>query len=353
VPAGNRRRRQQQMVMAVGKSTTQKSIQPVEEMGERQADSEVVSSSPAAIDNNAVMVVRPKRKRGRPKKMQDVLEEQPTASNKAQEATSKGESEEGISTVQSSMLEEEEKNFQGLSEVDAEMEKFLLGGNWTIKIDGKEDSKQGEGDDDDDDDDDGQPLWVEEDDPTWPAEGEDGWGFRTSQFFEDMEIRPDKQKSNDEGDDDELALNWETEADNWVIKEITTNDWEATVFADPSPLVVYLFARYGPRGPDAWNMLKELEKAVETIWESRKAPLRAVKLDVGLEIDLASALEIHIDECPALLLIKNGKGFQRLEGFKSSEEPMQIMAHYFYNAAQPSCLDQIPTTKNVKRIAQV
>jgi hypothetical protein len=41
---------------------------------------------------------------------------------------------------------------------------------------------------------------------------------------------------------------------------------------------------------------------------------QAVKLDVGLEIDLASALEIHIDECPALLLIKNGKGFQRLEG---------------------------------------
>jgi hypothetical protein len=83
VPAGNRRRQQQQMVMAVGKSTTQKSIQPVEEMGERQADSELVSSSPAAIDNNAVMVVRPKRKRGRPKKVQDVLEEQPTASNKA------------------------------------------------------------------------------------------------------------------------------------------------------------------------------------------------------------------------------------------------------------------------------
>jgi hypothetical protein len=71
------------MVMAVGKSTTQKVIQPVEEMGERQADSEVVSSSPAAIDNNAVMVVQPKRKRGRPKKVQDVLEEQPTASNKA------------------------------------------------------------------------------------------------------------------------------------------------------------------------------------------------------------------------------------------------------------------------------
>jgi hypothetical protein len=107
------------------------------------------------------------------------------------------------------------------------------------------------------------------------------------------------------------------------------------------------------RGPDGWNMLKELEKAVETIWESRKAPLRAVKLDVGLEIDLASALEIHIDECPALLLIKNGKGFQRLEGFRSSEELMQIMAHYFYNAAWPSCLDQIPTTKNVKRIAEV
>ncbi|CAK9882214.1 unnamed protein product [Sphagnum jensenii] len=54
VSTGNRRRQQQQMVMAV-----------------------------AAIDNNAVMVVQPKRKRGRPKKVQDVLEEQPTASNKA------------------------------------------------------------------------------------------------------------------------------------------------------------------------------------------------------------------------------------------------------------------------------
>jgi hypothetical protein len=92
------------MVMAVGKSSPQKSIQPVEEMGGRQSDSEVVSSSPAAIDNNAVMVVQPKRKRGRPKKVQAVLEEQPTVSNKAQEATSKGESEEGISTMQSSML---------------------------------------------------------------------------------------------------------------------------------------------------------------------------------------------------------------------------------------------------------
>jgi len=49
--------------------------------------------------------------------------------------TSKGESEEGISMMQSSMLEEE-KNAQGLSEDDAEMEKFLLGRNWTIKIDG-------------------------------------------------------------------------------------------------------------------------------------------------------------------------------------------------------------------------
>jgi len=49
--------------------------------------------------------------------------------------TSKGESEEGISMMQSSMLEEE-KNAQGLSEDDAEMEKFLSGGNWTIKIDG-------------------------------------------------------------------------------------------------------------------------------------------------------------------------------------------------------------------------
>lgn len=95
------------------------------------------------------------------------------------------------------------------------------------------------------------PLWVEEDDPTWPEEGEDGWGFSLSQFFEEPKIKTVKTKSSDADDsddeDDELALNWENEADDWMIKEITSAEWEATVFAEPSPLVLYVFARYGRR----------------------------------------------------------------------------------------------------------
>lgn len=99
-----------------------------------------------------------------------------------------------------------------------------------------------------------QPLWVDEEDPTWPEEGEDGWGFRTSQFFDKMSLKTETIKSgdgneddDDDDDDDELVTNWESEADDWVIKEIVSNDWEANVFADPSPLLVYVFARYGRR----------------------------------------------------------------------------------------------------------
>ena len=101
-----------------------------------------------------------------------------------------------------------------------------------------------------------QPLWVDEEDPTWPEEGEDGWGFRTSQFFDKMSLKTETKKTgdgngdddyDDDDDNDELVTNWESEADDWVIKEIVSNDWEANVFADPSPLLVYVFARYGRR----------------------------------------------------------------------------------------------------------
>ena len=100
-----------------------------------------------------------------------------------------------------------------------------------------------------DDDDEGQPLWVEEEDPNWPDdEPEDGWGFNTSQFFNKVSIKNDKSaEDDDEDDEEELKMNWDSEADDWLIKEITANDWESSVFADPSPLVVYTFARYGRR----------------------------------------------------------------------------------------------------------
>lgn len=41
---------------------------------------------------------------------------------------------------------------------------------------------------------------------------------------------------------------------------------------------------------------------------------QAIKVDIGMEIDLGSALGINKDECPQLLFIKNGKGLYRLKG---------------------------------------
>jgi len=41
---------------------------------------------------------------------------------------------------------------------------------------------------------------------------------------------------------------------------------------------------------------------------------QAVKLDIGMEIDVGSALGIGKDDCPQLLFIKNGKGLYRLKG---------------------------------------
>jgi len=139
-------------------------------------------------------------------------------------------------------------------------------------------------------------------------------------------------------DDEELRINWENEADDWMIQEITRNEWESSVFGNPSPLVVYVFARYGRRGLDSWKTLEQLEKAVTKVWESNKAPLRAVKVDIGMEIDLGSALGIGKDDCPQLLFIKNGKGLHRLKERRTSEELVQLMAHFFYNGAKPASL---------------
>ena len=41
---------------------------------------------------------------------------------------------------------------------------------------------------------------------------------------------------------------------------------------------------------------------------------QAVKVDVGMEVDMGSALGIGKDDCPQLLFIKNGKGLYRLKG---------------------------------------
>lgn len=88
---------------------------------------------------------------------------------------------------------------------------------------------------------------MEEEDPSWPDEADDGWGFRTSQFFDKVTIKNNSTDEDNDDVDDEDKIDWEAEMDDGIIKEIITAEWEMHVFATPSPLVVYVFARYGPR----------------------------------------------------------------------------------------------------------
>lgn len=86
------------------------------------------------------------------------------------------------------------------------------------------------------------PLVVEEDDPDWPEDA-DGWGFNLGQFFDKITIKNAPRKEDDD-DDDHPEIVWQD--DNYIrpIKDITTKDWEVTVFKDISPLIVLVHNRY-------------------------------------------------------------------------------------------------------------
>lgn len=85
------------------------------------------------------------------------------------------------------------------------------------------------------------PLVVDEDDPDWPEDA-DGWGFNFSQFFDKMSVKNvKKDDDNDDDDDGGKEINWE---DIRPIKDITSAEWEETVFSDLSPLVVLVHNRH-------------------------------------------------------------------------------------------------------------
>eukprot|EP00249_Psilotum_nudum_P022982 c28711_g1_i2 orf=518-1462(-) len=190
------------------------------------------------------------------------------------------------------------------------------------------------------------PTCVEEEDPTWPDGPDDGWGFRYSDFFKDFKVKNSTGGQHDSDDDDVEEFDWEGEPDRWVAEEITSIEWEATVFHDPSPLVVLIFERYGKRASESFKVLKELEDVANQIWVSNKLPPRLVKIDASVEIDMASAL--RVTECPSLLFIKAGKLLHRLTGHRTSEDLLKIIAYFYYGARRPSCLnDTIQSPKNV------
>ncbi|KAI3928246.1 hypothetical protein MKW98_023847 [Papaver atlanticum] len=172
---------------------------------------------------------------------------------------------------------------------------------------------------------------VEEEDPNWPLDADIGWGTRASEYFDKHAIK------NVVGEDGE-EIDWEGEIDEGWVKEINCLEWESFAF-HPSPLIVLVFERYN-RASGNWKLLKELEKAAKVYWSAKdRLPPRTVKIDINIERDLAYALKVK--ECPQLLFLKGNKILYREKEMRTSEELVQMIAHFYYNAKKPACIDSL------------
>ncbi|KAL7113142.1 hypothetical protein ACP275_04G045100 [Erythranthe tilingii] len=203
----------------------------------------------------------------------------------------------------------------------------------------KSDRKSGSDDDDssDEDSDDEDELGesgkkemlIEEEDPNWPLDADIGWGIKASEYFNQHPIK------NVVGEDGK-EINWEGEIDDALVKEINCLEWESFAF-HPSPLIVLVFERYN-RASDNWKVLKELEKAAEVYWKAKdRLPPRTVKIDMNIERDLAYALKVK--ECPQILFLRGNKILYREKDTRSSDELVQMIAHFYYNAKKPSFIN--------------
>ncbi|CAO2182465.1 unnamed protein product [Urochloa humidicola] len=169
---------------------------------------------------------------------------------------------------------------------------------------------------------------VEEEDPSWPLDADVGWGIRASEYFDKHSIRNVTV--------DGVEIDWEREVDEGWVKEINCLEWESFAF-HPSPLVVLVFERYN-RAADNWKFLQELEKAAKVYWNAKdKLPPRTVKVDINIERDLAYALQVR--ECPQLLFLRGNKILYREKEIRTAEELVQMIAHFYYNAKRPPCVN--------------
>ncbi|KAK1432628.1 hypothetical protein QVD17_09526 [Tagetes erecta] len=176
------------------------------------------------------------------------------------------------------------------------------------------------------------PLVVDEDDPDWPEDA-DGWGFNFSQFFDKMTVKNVKKDVDDDDYDSDKEVNWQ---DIRAIKDITSAEWEETVFSDLSPLVVLVHNRY--RRPKENEMVYEqLEKAIHLIWDCRIPSPRCVAIDAVVECDLVSTLGVSV--FPELIFTKTGKILHREKEVRTADELSKIMAFLYYGGAKPACLN--------------
>jgi hypothetical protein len=91
-------------------------------------------------------------------------------------------------------------------------------------------------------------LVVEEEDPEWPEDAEDGMGFNLGQFFDRITIKAEKKDDAEEEDDSgyqsDKEIVWED--DNYIkpVRDVRTQDWDASVFTDFGPMIVLVHNRY-------------------------------------------------------------------------------------------------------------
>ncbi|KAF9590487.1 hypothetical protein IFM89_035460 [Coptis chinensis] len=188
------------------------------------------------------------------------------------------------------------------------------------------------------------PLVVNEEDPSWPEDA-DGWGFNLGQFFDKISIKNvKKDDDNDEGYDSDKELVWQDDDYIRPIKEISTKEWEETVFKDISPLVVFVHNRY--RRPKENEMVREeLEKVAHIFWNCGLPSPRCVAVDAVVELDLVSALKVSV--FPEVLFAKAGRILYREKVFRSADELSKIMGFFYYGAAKPPCLYTVGTSQEM------
>jgi hypothetical protein len=85
-------------------------------------------------------------------------------------------------------------------------------------------------------------LVVEEEDPNWPEDNEDGMGFSLGQFFDNITIKAEKKDDNEA--DDGKKIVWEDDDYIKPIRDAKTKDWDASVFTDFGPMIVLVHNRY-------------------------------------------------------------------------------------------------------------
>ncbi|WCJ38283.1 hypothetical protein M5689_019353 [Euphorbia peplus] len=172
-------------------------------------------------------------------------------------------------------------------------------------------------------------MVVEEENSNWPLDADVGWGIRASEYFEKHAIKNVVAE-------DGYEIDWEGEMDDNYVKEINCLEWESFAF-HPSPLIVLVFERYN-RATENWKTLKELEKAVKVYWSAKdRLPPRSVKIDINIEKDLAYALKVK--NCPQILFLRGNKIAYREREFRTKDELVQMIAHFYYNAKKPSCVN--------------